>query len=262
MSLREPSDAARPLGAGRLLGWLGAATADLLWPAFCAACEGERVYDGQLLCESCRPALAPLVPRKVCPRCAAPRSPDAISQGCRGCRDCAGLGSALARIHAGYEYGGPLADALLRLKWQGRDDLARPLGRLLATPLARCRSGIDLVVPVPLHPSRLRERGYNQAALLAQAALATLPRRLRPPLVHGALHRRRAAGPARDLSPALRRLRTRGAFFARPEKVAGQRVLLIDDVVTTGATALACAEALRDAGAERIEALCLLRAAL
>ena len=189
-----------------------------------------------------------------CRRCAAPLA----IQG--RCGDCPKLPSALSRIVAPYEYGGALADALLRLKWQGRDDLGRPLGQLLG-PLLRARAGsFDVLVPVPLHPRRLRERGFNQATLLARAAhksaqLGELP------LLPSVLRRMGSDPPARAASRTARFSRTRGAFVVRdPRRIAGKRVLLVDDVVTTGATALACATALVDAGALRVEALALLRA--
>lgn len=180
------------------------------------------------------------------------------------CGDCALLSSHLRRIHAPFEYGGALAEALLRLKWRGRDDLARPLGKLLGPSLRRLwrREGFDLVVPVPLHPRRLRQRGFNQATLLAAAGLKAAAlggnRRLSPTL----LRRVRSDPPARSMRREARFLRTHAAFsVAAPRQVAGRRVLLIDDVVTTGATVSACATALHAAGALHVEALALLRAA-
>lgn len=178
------------------------------------------------------------------------------------CADCRRLPASLERISAPYEYGGALADALLRLKWRGRDDLAGPLGALLAPIFLEKQGRCDVVVPVPLHRRRLRQRGYNQAALLAHAGLRKAGLRL--PLRPSLLRRLRMDPPARDLGPEGRFLRTVGAFAvpsgARRE-VAGKRVLLVDDVVTTGATALGCATALRAAGAASVEVVALLRAA-
>jgi ComF family protein len=149
-------------------------------------------------------------------------------------------------------YGGALADAILTLKYRDRPDLARPLGELLAQ-LDRLRC--DLVVPVPLHPRRLAERGYNQAALLARP----LARRLGVPFRPRALRRARLAAPQASLDRA-KRLAIAGAFTLAPGlSVAGQRVLLVDDVATTGATLAGCAAPLYAAGALQVEAAVLAR---
>jgi ComF family protein len=249
------------------------AAADLLWPRRCAGCEVQPVLGAQALCADCRTTLSPLDPRSSCPRCTAPlatlaeRSQDS-------CPDCRRLPLVLSRILAPYEYGGALADALLRLKWKGRDDLARPLGGLLAPCLTasllrdgKARGGdlaFDVLLPVPLHPRRLRQRGYNQATLLGRAALEAAGLRRQLPLWPTALCRLRSDPPARSLSPAERFRRALGAFAVSERaaaRLAGKRVLLVDDVVTTGATVLGCAVALRTAGAAHVEALALLRAA-
>jgi ComF family protein len=208
------------------------------------------------------PTLSPIEGFSSCPRCAAPFDGGAD----RGCPDCRRLPRRLAKIHAPYEYGGALKSALLRLKWQGRDDLAGPLGRLLAPALSSCVGepvGFDLLVPVPLHPRRLRQRGFNQATLLARAAVDEAGLRKRLPLVPLALQRVRSDPPARGVGPQARFARTLGAFTVQRKKaaqLAGRRVLLLDDVVTTGATAAACASALAAAGASHVEALALVRA--
>ena len=180
--------------------------------------------------------------------------------------DCRRLPARLSRIFAPYEYGGALADALLRLKWQGRQDLAATLGALLAPSLRagwEAAGGFDALVPVPLHPRRLRQRGYNQAMLLARAALGPARLEGRLPLFPTALCRVRLDPPARDLGKSERFLRTAGAFTVprqQAPRLAGKRVLILDDVVTTGATVLGCATALFAAGAAHVEALALLRA--
>jgi ComF family protein len=130
---------------------------------------------------------------------------------------------------------------------------------LLAPHLARlvAERTLDAIVPVPLHPLRLCRRGFNQALSLARAA-RTGPS---PPLLAGALRRRRhTPSQAELLGPRERIANVRGAFVVprRSERaVAGRRILLVDDVLTTGATAEACARALLDAGAERIDVLTL-----
>jgi ComF family protein len=115
---------------------------------------------------------------------------------------------------------------------------------------------VDVIVPVPLHPARLRRRGYNQAALLARE----LGRRVGLPVEERALQRVRATRSQMRLSAADRRRNVQGAFRCADGRVRGRRVLLLDDVCTTGATLEACADALRAGGAESVWALTLARA--
>jgi len=138
-------------------------------------------------------------------------------------------------------YGGALAHAIHRFKYLARPDLARPLGSLLARldPI-----DVDVIVPVPLHPRRLLERGYNQAALLA----TEMGRSRGIPVAHRALRRLRHGQPQTGLDRSQRLKNLADAFSLRqPNAVRGRRVLLIDDVRTTGATLAACSGALSDA---------------
>jgi ComF family protein len=130
-------------------------------------------------------------------------------------------------------------------------ELGRPLGRLIAD---RGLSRAEVVTPVPLHPRRLRARGFNQAALLALGASAAGPR-----LAH-LLVRVRDTPPQTGLGREARRRNVRGAFaLARRAEVRGLRVTLVDDVLTTGATAEACAEVLLAGGAKTVEVLTVAR---
>jgi len=155
-----------------------------------------------------------------------------------------------AHVAAAYAYGGPLAEAVLALKYAGRTELAAPLGRLLAQAAVPYAGKVDEVVPLPLHRGRLRERGFNQSALLARP----VARALGVPLVTHRLRRVRPTPAQASLPREGRLANVRGAFAAR---AGAPRVLLIDDVRTTGATLTAAAEALLDAGALRVYALAL-----
>ena len=245
---------------------IGSALADTLWPRACGACDtlldpNEDTLAG--LCPECAASIAPLDGAEACARCAAPREP--AQEPRRRCPDCLYLSPALGQIRAAFRYEGAIVDAVLRLKHQERTDLAGPLGAALAPRLGELVEPGELLVPVPLHRSRLIERGYNQATLLARAAVTALPCALRPRVDLSVLVRSLKGTTSRRTSARERRSHAEGAFVV-PEgavaRVAGRRVLLLDDVVTTGATVGACAEALRAAGAAKIRALALLRAQL
>ena len=134
--------------------------------------------------------------------------------------------------------------------------MAAPLAALLAERGAAAAASVDAVVPVPLHPARLAERGFNQAEVLAAPCARAWAR----PLVTGALVRTRPTRPQTELDAAERGANVAGAFAVRrPAALAGLRVLLIDDVLTTGATARAAAPALREVGAAAVGVLVVAR---
>lgn len=156
---------------------------------------------------------------------------------------------------------GPARDMVHRFKYGGKVQLRRPLGLLLAEPLASfvaaCR--VDVVIPVPLHISRLRQRGFNQAVLLGEVAA----REWGLPFHRTALCRNRLTQPQTELSAEERRRNVHGAFgMDRAAAVAGKRVLLIDDVYTTGSTAGECARVLRKGGATAVFVATVVRAVL
>jgi ComF family protein len=223
---------------------------DLLYPDRCAACDAldpDRVG----LCAPCADSLYPIT--EACPVCAQPQQRSVL------CRRCARRPPPFRRVVAPYRYGGELAVALRRFKWggsggAGRAELARALGALLAPALSKVTA--DVIVPVPLHARRLRERGFSQASLLAASARQWA--RVRAPVRAGALRRVRATDEQAGLLRSARMKNVAGAFAAR--RVAGLHVLVVDDVVTTGATATACARALRRAGAASVTVLALARA--
>jgi ComF family protein len=142
------------------------------------------------------------------------------------------------------------------LKYEGLTSLAAPMGRLVANSLTTTKDA-DAVVPVPLHGSRERMRGYNQAALLAREIARTAA----VPLFERAVRRTRATAPlAKTMHREERLTIMRGAFAARSDAVEGRAILLVDDVVTTGATVDACSEALLAAGARSVRCLTWARA--
>jgi ComF family protein len=200
---------------------------ELLFPPVCVGCRRLlRAAPALPLCSLCLPEQPPLPPAQ----------------------------RRVGDIEAVHAYVGPLACAVAALKFDGQLELAGPLGRLLSAA-DLLRRGWDALIPVPLHPWRALLRGYNQAALLAGWAARGGPVPLRPRL----LRRVRATAPQTDQNAAQRRENLRGAFAAGPA-VAGLRVLVIDDVTTTGATLQACLDALRAAGARDPAGLALLRA--
>jgi len=159
-------------------------------------------------------------------------------------------------LAAGGTHRGLLRKAQLALKYEHTPQLAGPLGARLAELVVRLGWDVDLLVPVPLHPSRERERGYNQAQLLG----AVLAERLGIPQAPAALRRVVATRAQVGLDLQQRRHNVRAAFAAERGLARGRRVLLVDDVYTTGATLGACARSLHDAGAHAIHGLTLTRA--
>ncbi len=165
-------------------------------------------------------------------------------------------------------YVGNLRALILQLKFQHRERLAKKLGELLASvwlsSAALRQVDMPVVVPVPLHRSRERERGFNQAELLAQELSCRLRKEWRgqgPRVEAQSLYRTRATAPQTGLSLPARRENVRGVFsVASTEPIRGRAVVLVDDVMTTGATLSACATALKRAGALRVIALTLARA--
>lgn len=168
------------------------------------------------------------------------------------CASCTGLVERASNRGAVFEYGGPVADAIQRLKYEGRSELGSVLGGMLADEAQRSARAIDAVVPVPLHWRRRRSRGYDQAALLAKP----VAKRLRVPLLLRGLRRVRNTPSQVELPHRERQQNIAGAFTAG-RLAASARVLLIDDVRTTGATLREASEALKSAGVAEVQTLVL-----
>jgi ComF family protein len=212
---------------------------DLAFPATCIGCGRE----GSALCSPCGSALS------VRAGIAAGAPVGMPSQ----------VPLPLVQLEWCAPYGGLVREALHALKYRGERRLAEPLGAAAAARWREAAIGGDVLVHVPVHPSRRAARGYDQAELLARAAAAALGRPAVP-----ALRRDRATVPQYELGRDRRAANVAAAFKvdpARRAEVAGRWIVLVDDVVTTGATLVASAEALLEAGAVAVSALTVAREA-
>ena len=232
---------------------LGNAALDLLAPPSCPACDAG-LFSGDNLahpfCNACRARLPRAI--RLAARAATGRPRALVSAGA-----CRRRLSPLSGVEATFEYEGPIAEAIQALKYQGRDDRLRPIARRWLAECSAVRGDLHghLIVPVPLHPRRLAARGFDQAWLLAREVAKALGA-----TAHArAVRRIRATPPQVGLGRAAREANVRGAFQARAT-VAGRDVLLVDDVLTTGSTLRACAEALMLAGARSVRAVVVARA--
>jgi ComF family protein len=242
--------------AGRLSSRLlrvGRAVVDGVLPPRCLAC-GDAVDEADALCGRCWGGITFFAP----PWCAAcglpfphPMGEDAL------CGDCARERGSWDLARAVLRYDKNSRRLVLGLKHGDRTHLAGAFGRWMHRAGTEVLNGADLLIPVPLHWTRLFRRRYNQAALLAQAVRSAGG----PPVAVDWLVRRRRTPTQGHLGPAARERNVRGAFALRAGRtVAGKRVVIIDDVLTTGATVEECARVLKRAGAASIGVLTLARA--
>lgn len=259
---------------------LSAALRDLLFPAKCRACGmlfrppekdayrvGNRVdFDNALcpfLCLACREGFLP-PGSPLCPVCGevfvSRQGTDHL------CGVCIESPRKFRKARAVGVYDKGLLKAVHCLKYRGRAELARPLGELLFEGFLRhwAPDEVDMVVPVPLHGRRMRRRGFNQSLLLLRNWSKLMERAgydmQRVRIAPESLKRSKSTASQTGLGRRQRMKNLRGAFTVpAPEGVKGKRILLVDDVYTTGATAEACAVALRKAGASRVDVLTLAR---
>jgi len=226
---------------------LWASALDLFYPPRCVGCREL----GAWLCDACL-SQVPRVKPPLCVRCGS-----ALKSGSpRLCDRCRSTPPQVDRIRSVVYSEGTLREAIHRFKYDGVTALAEPLASLMVDYWSRHPMSVDLVVPVPLHKHRLRWRGFNQAARLAHELCEhvdlTMDERV--------LVRHRPTAAQVDLNAKQRRENVQDAFRCISDKAIDKRVLLIDDVCTSGSTLEACAAALRQGGAESVQALTLARA--
>jgi len=223
---------------------LAGAVLDLVYPPRCALCERH----GEWLCDRCLAGL-PRADGRRCRGCWLPLP----GPSCRACEE---RPPAFSTLRSVFRYEGEVRRLVHAFKFGGQSVLGRPLAALLVDAWRGWGMDADVAVPVPLTAARARLRGYNQALLLAREVARGIG--VRPA---EALRRTgRAAPQATSAGAEERRRNVAGAFAVRDgAAVAGRKVLLVDDVATTGATLNACAEALLAAGAARVLALTLAR---
>jgi ComF family protein len=232
------------------------AAVDLVWPRQCQAC-GETRFCGRFafLCDACFSSAPPLEP-PWCERCGLPFA-GLAGQGAE-CPNCRGAELEFDQARSAVRFRGVVRRAIHGLKYQGELFWIPALEAWFLEGAARHLAGetVEVVVPVPLHPVRERQRGLNQAAVLARALARARGLRLEA----RALARVRPTETQTHLDRAERRENLKGAFRARrPDAVAGKRVLLVDDVLTTGSTLSECAGVLKEAGAAAVRVLTLAR---
>lgn len=201
------------------------------------------------LCDECLDQI-PRVTPPICPRCGNAVKTKGL------CLRCRTQPLHIERMRSVVYFGGTLREAIHRFKYNGLTALAEPLGGLMAHYWKKHPIPTDVVVPVPLHATRLRERGYNQATLLARE----MARQEGLAMDETILTRQRATAPQVELNAQQRKENVRDAFLCTKDNLTSKRVLLVDDVCTTGSTLEACAVAMKKAGAYDVWALTLARA--
>lgn len=230
---------------------------DILFPPLCHCCKAFIPGHADIhICPDCLEKIR-TVTSPLCPVCGLPH---ALEGGIDHlCGTCLTEPRPFERARAAVGFEGPVQDLVHRFKYGKKAHLSRPLG-LLASRFPenfKTDAAADLIVPVPLHDRRLRARGFNQSQLLG----AVVAKEWGIPLSVDNLRRLRWTEPQTGLAAAERERNVRGAFgVARPEHFDSKRLLLVDDVYTTGSTVTECARALKRAGAREVSVLTVSRA--
>ncbi|MFC2070676.1 ComF family protein [Chloroflexota bacterium] len=224
---------------------LGGTALNLLFPQRCIGCGKE----GQILCSSCHVSLPRIMP-PLCPLCGRPQSSGIL------CPGCVSWQASIDGIRSPFRFEGTIRQAVYQLKYRNLRVLTEPLSQLLHDYLSKNPVLGEVLVPVPLHGKRLRERGYNQSGLLAKR----LGKLTGITVVDDCLTRKLHTSPqARTSNVEERRGNVAAAFTCRDDKLKDKELILIDDVSTSGATLDACAAALKESGAVSVWGLTLAR---
>jgi len=233
------------------------AALDFFFPPLCHICRSFITGAGELhICTGCRDRL-PLVKSPLCPVCGIPFIGVGDDHACGQCQTHPPQFES-ARAHLLYE--DSARELINHFKYNHKTHLRRPLALLALEGLTEFITGQtpDLIIPVPLHRSRLRNRGFNQAVLLGDLFSS----RLSAPMLVDGLTRTRQTEPQIELSAEDRRNNVKGAFAAnRADMIYGKRILLLDDVMTTGSTVNECAKVLKKAGATLVVVATIARTA-
>jgi ComF family protein len=235
-------------------------TLDLVFAPVCTVCASPipSTAKQRLVCSPCWSRMRP-IPDPRCPRCWTPRLTGAAADA--GCATCKELPGSIRVVRSAYVMSGPARELEHALKYRGWHAIAELMAERMAL-LSLPDDVVDeasIVVPVPTTPARLRERGYNQAELIARS----FARRTGRELQADRLRRGRSAKSQTALHPSERRANVAGAFSASPAAragMSGEHVLLIDDVWTTGATAIECAQTLLRGGVRAVSVVTFARA--
>jgi competence protein ComFC len=222
--------------------WFGL---DWLFPPVCAGCNRS----GFRWCPDCQQQVKP-VPEPTCQACGSPQAHPGL------CPTCGASHPPYEALRSWAVFEGPIRQALHSLKYHRNVALGDAFAHYLVEYVKKMGWQVDIVVPVPLGRQRMKERGYNQAGLLAMPVSYILHWHYLPRAIFRVRETRTQVG----LSGKERRENISGAFRAVPAMVSGKAVLLMDDIATTGATLTACSDALREAGAKAVYALTLARA--
>ncbi len=230
------------------------ALSDLFFPPACAFCEAPIVESEALLCDSCSDSMDQ-VNEPICVQCGLP-VPGLAVQGSDRCGRCLADPPVYEKARYAVYYEGAVRDALLRFKFAGALHVAAALSQILTAAYRRHfrPDHFDLIVPVPIHRTRLIHRGFNQVVVLAEK----LSRETGIPLDRTSFKKKKDTPPQVGLTRAARVKNLRGSFgLQRPDRIRGRKVLLVDDVATTGSTIAEAAKTIVRSGAARVDVLVL-----